>query len=236
LIKIEIIDGTPRTVNSDLVFDKSVFPKKAHVVLYATCTGSEHVQRKELGSIGSFVQKQNFPLDNKLSGKNVQFTLRIIDTSQEVGRILGIAENIKTINAAKKEPEGKLGILPVVASDKLGEQLWQLDFGNQEVSLLVNKAVEGLDNDFENDPTISCLVLPAVIREILYRAFLEDGEDMGELGGWQATWVKFSEKLDPLPETKDWENIKPWIENVVDIFCNQHRFKQSYTKNTGENV
>jgi len=242
LIRVEIFDGTPRTVNVDLNFNKTGFPKTAAVVLEATCGGSEIVQRFECGSIGNFAQEQKFFLD-KLSGENVRFTLKIVATSQEIGRILGFAENIRPINAGKKDPEGKQGILPIEPSDQLGEQLWRLDFrnNNDDVFLLVNNTLdEELPKRFATEQAIISLIYPTIVREILHRAFREEGDDTDDQGGWKTTWIRFAKKFNPDPPPiveecsnfESWSNVESWIEEAVGKFSELHRFNKHYPKNT----
>ena len=57
LVKLEIIDGDPRTFRADIDIERikesrhSPFPKKATVIFDATCPGSEIVQRFDYGTI-----------------------------------------------------------------------------------------------------------------------------------------------------------------------------------------
>ena len=242
-IGIEIIEETPRRFKMGLKTNKSGFPrfpKTAKVVLDATCAGSEDVQRFEFGTIGRIVPKQELCFKDKLAEKdrNIIFTLKIIDTSEEIGRILGIGR----ISAGKAKtgiPEGKQGILPIVPSEDLGEELWRVKFdGNDHVFLLVNNTVDkGLPERFATNVTIRSLVFPAVVREILTKAFIEnefDPDDEG--GGWQTNWTQFAKKFDSDISSVDTkEEREEWIERVVDEFCKQHRFNQVFFNSiTGE--
>jgi len=237
-IRTEIIDGSPRTFTADLNFNKSGFPGAAKVVLDATCAGSEIIQRFGFGCIGQIAPEQELRFDDKLTGENIRFTLKIIDVSQEIGKILGIAENIRPVNAGKKMPGGGQGILPLEPRDDLGEQLWRLDFQPQEVILFVNKTVPGLLERFGNDPILHSLVFPSIIREILWRACIhEDYDDDDDHGGWKTLWVRFAKKFDSnRPQTNDDEDdMSNWIESVINQFCGKFHFKQFYSQHAGEN-
>ena len=233
LIRIEIFEGSPRTFIAELNLKESGFSKTAKVVLDARCAGSEIV-RFEFGTIARIAPEQPLVL-NKLTGKHVRFALKVIDTSQEIGRILGIADNITPVNSAKKNLGGLQGILPIEPSAELGEQLWRLEFGRNEedVFLLVdNTADEGLPEKFANEATIGSLVYPSIIREILWKACVRDEhEEDDEQEGWKSSWLKFAKKFDPdKPPAEDKEGNEGWIERVVQVFCEQHRLKQEYFK------
>ena len=233
-IQMEIFNGTPRTFKAEFdinEINKRRFPTQAKVVLDATCAGSEIVQRFSFGNVERIVPEQELILD-KLTGENIRFTLKIIDFSKEIGKILGIAENIRPINAAKKTSENRQSILPIEPRD-LGEQLWRLEFREYEVFLLVNKTIPGLLERFGNDLTLGGLVYPSIIRDIFWRACIyEKYED--EQGGWKTNWVQFAKKLNP-DKPPDDEDISTWIESVIDSFCEKHHFKQSYSTYVREN-
>jgi hypothetical protein len=244
LIKIEIIEDSESGRCFKMGLDPGVpkfprFPKTAKVVLDATCAGSEDVQRFEFGTIKRIVLEQKFYFKDKLAekGKNIIFTLKIIDTSEEFGRILGIAK-ITTGSAQKGIPKGKQGILPIIPSDELGEELWRLKFdGNDHVFLLVNNTVdEGLPERFANDITICGLVFPVIVRTILTKALiLEQFDPEDSEGGWNTDWTQFAKNFDSnISSDDDEEERGEWIESVVDKFCEQHRFKQEFFKKTIE--
>jgi hypothetical protein len=235
-ITIEISDGSPRTFHARLNLQEYKFPPKAEVFLEATCTRSEIVQRFHFGQIKHIVPTRPLVLDKLTDeNKNIRFTLKIVDTSQEIGRMLGIAKNIHPINATKGMPLGSL--LPIVRNNDLEDQLWRLHFNEDaEVFLHVNGGIDGLKEDFESENSrILCLILPAIVREILYRAFRDGVEEEDDQGGWKTDWIRLAKdfNLDPLPK-KDDDDVAAWIEEAVTGFCKHHRFKKLYSENTGE--
>ena len=236
LVKTEIVVGL-RTFKADFYFDKSDYPKTAKVVLSATSAGVGFTQRFEFGTIKNVAPEKELRLDDKLSIEHIRFTLKIIDTSQEFGRILGVAENIIPINIAEKNLGGKDGILPIESSD-LGELLWRLEFGEHEVVLLVNKTIPGFRECFGTGGNIDSLVLPAICREVLWRIWNDDKFDLEDEQeeGWKAKWIRFAKTFDSnIPNDSTDENeIADWIDGVVQKFCEIHRFKQRYTKHFEE--
>jgi len=248
LLKVKLIAGQPRTFETELNLDKYDFPSTAKVVLESSCAGSSFVQRFEFGTIKRTAPPKDCSLDEQL-GERLRFTLKIIvtqkvlDSSQKIGRIIGIAENIKPINVTEKNLGGRDGILPIVSAD-LGEQLWRLEFGEHDVVLHINKTIERFSDRFSTDQGIISLVFPAVIREILWKICILDGIDPEDISdsedeqkeSWKAKWIRFAKTFDStLQETNDdKDEFVRWIDNVVDGFCTEHKFAQSYTKHIEE--
>jgi hypothetical protein len=144
---------------------------------------------------------------------------------------LGVAENIRPIETGKQTEAGRRGILPV-ESVPLGQQLWQLDFRDHDVYLLVNDSVDGLSERMRSDPMIYSLVYPEVIRQILARA-IEQNIDLEETDDrWPYLWLAFGKNLHPArekpPSPDDEETIDDWIEQVVASFCQMHFLRDKY--------
>ena len=243
LVRIEVFDGSPRTFTAELKLNEEDFPKTAIVVLDATCARSEIVKRFEFGTIAriGLAQGQE-PFLDELPGENVFLKLKVIDVSQKIGRILGILENIRPINTGKKTLGGIQGILPIEPFGELGEQLWQLKFKENGVFLYVNNTIERLPEHFGTDPSIACLLYPAIIREVLWKILIyEKFDPADEQEGWRADWIRFAKKFDPnMPsptdDEEDHDETKDWIENVVMQFCNKFEFKQSYSKHISKHI
>ena len=240
LIQIEVFDGDPRTF--DAVVDLSDFdaPADAQVVLEAACAGSNTIPRFSWGTVGNLVPEENRTL-NGLVGENVFFTLKVIDRTEQFGRILGVAENIRPIKGGKKTATGRRGILPVESTD-LGDELFRVDFRNEDVYLMVNEKVADLKDRVRYDPFVYALVYPPVIRQILARALDAQLDDEESTDSWAALWLKFGRNLhsehSAPPAADEDEEQDEWIDDVVDQFCKSHglleRFAQKAAETTWE--
>lgn len=229
-VAISVHDGQPRRFSASIELSETGWPQDAIVVMEAMCAGSPVVKRFGCGTVGSLSMPRDIPLEG-ITGQNVFFSLKVIDHSEKIGRILGVAENIRPIETGKQTEAGRRGILPV-ESVPLGQQLWQLDFREHDVYLLVNDSVEGLSERMRSDPMIYSLVYPEVIRQILSRA-IEQNIDLEEADDrWPYLWLAFGKNLHPArekpPSQDDEETKEDWIEQVVGGFCQIHSLRDKY--------
>ena len=232
-ILIEVLDGDPRTFEAKIDLSDFDAPKDAHVVLEATCAGSNTIPRFDWGTVGNLVPAANRQLTG-LSGRNVFFSLKIIDRTEKAGRILGLAEVIRPIKGGEKTATGRRGILPVEATD-LGHEPWRLDFRSEDVYLLVNEKIPDLKDRVRMDAQVYSLIYPTVIRQILTRAMEEPVDDDDAAEHWATLWLQFgfalhSEKHKAPTEGTDDER-EEWICDVVDSFCRDHDLVGRFARN-----
>lgn len=234
-IMIEVFDGEPRTFDASIDLTDLDAPQDAQVVLEATCAGSNTIPRFDWGTVGNLQPAANRQLAG-LSGRNVFFSLKIIDRSEQVGRILGVAEVIRPIKGGEKTATGRKGILPVESTD-LGHEPWRLDFRTEDVYLLVNEKIPDLKDRVRCDPQVYALIYPPVIRQILARAIAEPIDDDSS-EHWAALWLQFgqtlhSEKAKTPTEGTD-EEREEWISEAVDAFCRNHQLIEKFARRAAE--
>ena len=235
-VQIEVFDGTPRTF--DAIVDLSGFdaPADAQVVLEAGCAGSNTIPRFQWGTVGNLLPAEDRQLSG-LYGENVFFSLKIIDRTEQFGRILGVAENIRPIKGGKKTATGRRGILPVESAD-LGDELFRIDFRTEDVYLMVNEKVPDLKDRVRYDPFVYGLVYPPVVRQILSRALATQLDDEENPDSWAALWLKFARNLHPEnstpPVEDDEEEQDEWIDDVVDQFCKSHGLLEKFARKAAE--
>ncbi len=235
-VHIEILDGTPRRMSSTIDFTTLTFPPHAAVFLEAMCAGSNVVERIDCGDIGSPAIITDYPL-TLIEGENVFFTLKVVDRSERYGRILGIAENIRPERSGKQTASGRRGILPIEPKD-LGEELWRLEFKENDVFLLVHSGVPNLVERARCDPLFYAVVYPEVVRRILTEAFRQNAELDDDDDRWPSMWLRFGRALHPgkenppLGEHQEDEQID-WIEDVVKHFCDDHQMKTKFAYASG---
>lgn len=238
-VSIEVFDGNPRTFNVEIDLSSSIFSPDAYVVIEATTAGSSIVQRYECGDVGSLKPLVGSKLD-QLTGRNVFFCLKIVDRRENIGRLLGIAENLRPTKAGDQTETGRKGILPVERAP-LGQQLWTLEFREQDVFLLINEEVPHLSESVRSDPVFYSLIYPSVIRMILNRAIREGGDPDSDDDCWRTLWLGFARKLHKSHEHPPSSNEPPdlideWVDDVVDSFCEMHQLKQKYQRSDNEDA
>lgn len=235
-VVIEVQDGSPRTLDAEIGLGGLGFPDAASVIIEGTSAGSSVVQRFECGTVGNLVQPKGLKLD-QLTGQNVFFSLKVIDRSEQVGRLLGIAEGLRPETVGEQTISSQSGILPVERRP-LGQQLWRLDFQENHVFLLINSEVPELAERIRSDPAFYAMIYPEIVRQILRRAITESGDPDADDDRWSTLWLSFGRKLhhghENPPEPADAEGIDEWVEMVVDSFCDSHRLKSRYVTNGGE--
>jgi hypothetical protein len=235
-IMIEVFDGDPRTFDAAIDLSDFDAPKDAQVVLEATCAGSNTIPRFEWGTVGTPKPSTNRQLVG-LHGHNIFFSLKIIDRTEQVGRILGLAEVIRPIKGGEKTATGRRGILPVESAD-LGHEPWRLDFRSEDVYLMVNEKIPDLKDRVRFDPQVYSLIYPPVVRSILQRALQEPVEEDDSSDHWATLWRQFGQTLHaektkaPVEESE--EEQEEWISEVVDSFCRDHSLVENFAKRAAE--
>lgn len=230
-VQIEVFDGQPRRFNALIDLAETELLPHAAVFLEAMCAGSNVIERFDCGEVGKVrpIQNQAF---SDIEGENVFFSLKVVDRTERFGRILGLAENIRPERAGKQTAAGRRGILPIEPKD-LGEELWQIEFREHDVFLLVNRDIPGLVDRARSDPTFFSLVYPEVVRRVLREAFEENVEIDEDDDRWPVMWLRFGRGLHPIGEAPptgreqqdEWED---WIEEVVKAFSELHSMKTKY--------
>lgn len=232
-VEIQVYDGDPRSFDATLDLNNFRGPKQAEVVLEATCAGSNVVRRFAWGTLAELHPPADRSLVD-LHGHNVFFSLKVIDRSEKIGRILGYADNIRPINGGEKVGEGRRGILPIDQAD-LGDELWRIDVHTEDVFLVVNNKIPDLYDRMRYDPLVYSLVYPAVVRNIL-RLAAEEQEDLdGEDERWPTLWLRFGKNLHPQKSTipSEVDEREEWIEEVVQEFCQSHLLREKFVESQG---
>jgi hypothetical protein len=237
-VDIAVYDGQPRTFDASIDLSGLSLLSQAVVNLEATCAGSTMVERFEFGDVSNVSPPRNRKIA-ELEGENLFFTLKIVDRSEQFGRIVGIAEHIRPERAGKQTVTGRRGILPIEPSD-LGQQLWQLEFREHDVFLLVNKDAPGLIDRVHSDPLFYAAVYPAIVRRVLKEAIAQNVEPDEQDDRWPVMWLRFGknlhpEKEDPPRSDDPEEDVDNWVEQIVDNFCNSHSLRDKYVSATGDN-
>ena len=135
--------------------------------------------------------------------------------------------------AHPERSEGKRTPLLPVKPQKLGEEIYRLDFSDDRPLLLINSEA-GNYADIGHSPAFVSLVYPAVFREILTRILLvEKHDDDSNPDDWKSQWIRFAllnPGLGELPDTEDTEARSDWIDKAVSAFAKQLQTRAKFAE------
>jgi hypothetical protein len=164
-----------------------------------------------------------------LDGERVFFTLKVVDESEIVGRILGLDENIQPEQADSTIESGRRGILPIVPKG-LGHEIWRVEFDSPDVCLVVNEDVPGIKERLRWDPLLQATIYPAALRMILREALERGGSSDDGEESWESRWLKFGKGMhsDGAKPPEGSEDREEWIDEVVESFAAKHELKNHF--------
>jgi len=233
-----VIDGAPKRIHAVFIADGLGFPDEAAVYLDLETSRSTNVQRFSLGTVGRPQNPEDPHLD--ASGEFGTFEIKIVDQSQSIGRLLGVARGlrIRAPGGGDSSPD-RQSLLPVYPCD-LGNEIWRLSFvESRRPWLEVNKHIPGILEQVAHDPTFISLVYPQVLRAIFVRIFYVESyfvEPDKDSGDWKDQWLQWG--IDSHPENQvltedkksDEAAITEWIDTVVAEFAQVIGLKAKYTE------
>ena len=231
-VELEVFDGAPRHFTALIDLSQTKLPVAAKIFLEAMSAGSSVVKRFDFGSVGAIAPPSDCTI-GEIEGDNVFFAIKVVDETEQIGRILGIAENIRPARSGKQTAAGRQGILPI-DERPLGQELWTLDFGEHDVTLIINSEVPHLKDRMRWDATIFPLIYPQLVRMILIEAIEQgDASDEGD-DRWPTLWLRFGTSLHPegqkAPAKADGdEDWREWIDEVVDAFAEANALRDQFT-------
>ena len=172
--------------------------------------------RFDFGRIGAMVPPADTRLTEIDRGEAVQFRIKVVDSSDQPGRLLATADQIRPQSDA--DGEHAKSILAIDEVD-LGEGIVRLEVGcNESPVLLLNRNVPGLRARLLKDPVLRGSIFESAVRQV-FRTILVD--DVDESQEWVSDWRSFAEELlrEQLPETPpDEPEASELIQRVVDAF------------------
>lgn len=224
-VEIEVTegaDGGPASFNGALDFDGMELPADAPVTIEAY--RGRMAMRFPWGAAGALTP----PLDRRLVTipDNPSFRVKVVAPDGS-GILLAMANRIRP---RKEESHGSL--LWLKPSDALGKEVWRLQFGEGNPTLLINRSVPGIETAALNDDAFHALVFPEVLRAVLVRALITDDADLDDEGGDWGGWLRFARSFhnEPLLSSEGGDDDRDarmtWIDAAVAAFT-QKRFRAS---------
>ena len=177
--------------------------------------------RFDFGQVGAITPQKNRTLSQFDSPEGLLFRVKVTPKG-DIHTLLAEADRIPLMRPDQTEGE-RIPLLPV-KPQKLGEEIYRVDFSGDRPLLLINSEA-GNYADIGRSPAFVSLVYPAVLREILTRVLLvEKHDDDSNLDDWKSQWVRFaslSPGLGDLPDPKETDERSDWIDKAVFAFAKQ---------------
>ena len=174
-VRFQIVDGMPKRFTAAFDFAEFDLPADAKVYVEALSGSSKTTPlRFCFGTVAAVVPPDKTELGN-LSVDSVVFNVRVIDETTDMGRVLGVCERIRPSGSDNPGETGRLSILPVMATDTLGERVWRLEFANDHLWLEVNSKIIGVKDLAQRNQQFFSLVYPEVVRQVLTEVTLNRG-------------------------------------------------------------
>jgi len=181
-------------------------------------SGSLSSSRIDLGCIQDFQGGQTFKIEGGLENWDT-LTIKIVEDS---GKILGRGR-FRPIGKGGAETESLLSF----RIKDLGSIPWKLEF-YPTLSLYVNSRIPEGRNFFQTHPLIMAIILPEVVRSIYRHIYFFSEVDFTEDGTWVSDWMGLAAAYngnEEIPErSAPEEEIKIWIEGLVEDFSSSHQF------------
>ncbi len=177
--------------------------------------------RFDFGQVGAITPAKKRDLSQFESPDGLLFRVKVTPNG-DIHTMLAEADRIPLARPEQNESE-RTPLLPV-KPQKLGDEIYRLDFSDDRPLLLINSDA-GNYADIGRSPAFMSLVYPGVFREILNRVLLiEKHDDDANSEEWKSQWIKFTSLhpgLGELPGPDDADGRTDWIDKAVSAFAKQ---------------
>ncbi|MDQ6734649.1 MAG: hypothetical protein M3Z35_11160 [Nitrospirota bacterium] len=228
-----VVDAAPRVVLRKLILPNGdPHPQnewmKALVVLEAWRSDAGAYLRFELGHVDDVLRRAPPLLSSQLSGfpdeHGVSFRVKVISSES---KILAEADRLKAAADARHQDE----LIRVFPRD-LDQLPWTVDWSDVDEGpcVHVNENIYDYRTFLTRDPVMSALILPSVLREILYRVALEP--EMRE-AVWAVRWIELVTQFSDCPIPADVEDdgaIDEWVLSALHGFSRRHQLSAQATE------
>ena len=200
-------------------FDLAQYDFDPTAKLYVEAYRKNQLLRFDFGTVGAIAA----PRDTSLAAfgddlMGIRFRTKVVAANADK-TILGMS---KSFRAENDEGGAADCILPLMRLPKENENVWEIVYTDDGPNLAINASLE---KQVVQMNYFLALVFPAVIREILAYAFIENDAD--ELGEWTEDWKLFARALGaeefPLlagggDRDDDKDALRKWIASAVQAF------------------
>lgn len=224
-----------RAFDMKLHLDGLVLPGESHV--YVEAYHRSGYQRFDFGTL----EKMRIPGDRRLTRLSKSaiplFRVKIVDTSDNHGRILASVDKIRP-QRVNDLPADSQTLLHVEYED-LGNRIWELDLEGDWPTLRLNAGAGEISFIAVSDHRFLSLVYPEVVRQILTRVLIQDDHtdpDFNDGGDWPTLWLRLASGfpgMSPPPKTDKAER-EHWIESAVEAFSVKCNLLERFNKASQE--
>jgi hypothetical protein len=203
---------------ADLKLDPSA---KVYVEPYVKSSS----MRFDFGTAGQITPPANCVLSDIDAGATVLFRVKVVDETDEVGRILAAANGIRPEDDA--DGDDRRPLLPV-RSVNLDEEIWRLEVDRDAgPTLMVNNRVPDLMETLKRDACLQGVIYPEVVRRIacevfrIDKAFEEDEEWISDWKVWFA--AQLGREVEEGEVDED-EAVEQLADSIAAQFAKKNRF------------
>jgi hypothetical protein len=194
--------------------DAQVYVEAYHQAVY---------MRFDFGPVDAFAPPQDRNLTEFYDGAPVRFRIKVVDVSQNVGKILADADDVRP--SRPDDDSNVESIVPIHLVGGMGQLIWRVTWDNNDPVLELNQAETGIKEAIAGNTLYSSLVMPAVFREITSRVFFE-GLDGDTVSKWKLLVSRF--QTDPFPDEDDDLARLDWLDVATYNYAEQFRFLDSW--------
>lgn len=216
-------DASLRLADYKLTGDARVFVEAYRQTQY---------MRFDFGQVGAMCIPDDRRLSDFDSAEGVLFRVKVVTAADPHGLLLAEADQIRP-RKSTDEDENRIPLLPVVPDENLGDEIWRLEFDDQQTLLKVNSAL-GDWRALARDPVFLALVYPSVFRTVLWRVLAQEKHrDTEDADDWRTRWLRFAAGLPgvgDLPAEDDEDRISDWIDTAASAFCRRNNIRATYER------
>lgn len=222
LVDIRLLETNPGEAlraQASLELAAAGFPDDARVSIEAYHRSSG--MRFDCGTVGELNIPPVLVLDEVDRSGSTLFRVKVTDTTQIPGLLLGSAERIQP--RSDESDEGRRSIFPVRETD-IGHLVWRVSVDSETSPVLeLNNRIPGLKQKILEDPLLQGTILPEALRRVAVELASDPSADYEDETDWKAEWFSYiRDELevaeDPSELTTSGDKFE-WVEDVVRRFC-----------------
>jgi len=220
----EVGGGQPPTFTADIKLPAELKLDPSAKIYVEPYVKSSYM-RFDFGTVGQLLPPVNCALTEIDAGATVLFRVKVVDETEEVGRILASANGIRPEDDS--DGDDRRPLLPVKSAN-LGEEIWQLQIDRETgPTLVVNSRVPDLIEFMKLDVYLQGVIYPEVVRR-LAREVLQAENEHDDDEDWVQDWrIWFATQLGrdiEEGETGDKEALERLAEEIAASFASKNRF------------
>lgn len=221
----------------DIVLDLEDYQLPNESMVIAEAYQATRWMRFELGQVGLITKDRNHQLTDFDDIENLRFRLKVIET--ESGKLLALANGVHPFTEGEDISEHQMSILPVRSVDLSNDGVcWKLDYGEQDVSLLIEKELGGKEQVVRSG-IFKSLILPSAMREVLNNLVnaKEWDEELNDISDWQTKWLRFTKDLGAgMPDRENPSDNTEWVDDAIRRLVTKIGGRSEFVNSFEENV